>query len=313
VREYIRQHRDLKDRTLEARVVALKAMLDWAVEEGIIASNPLARMRALSGGKSKGRQKWGGEAAESARALEAEEVEALLDVSAEPYRAMWLCLLTTGMRRGELVKLRWPQADLFKSRITILASTSKTREDRVVPITAELQKALVALRAEALDPEGYVFVNEAGRPWRNNLLKRFKRCAEHALVGKVTRKDGRWHMVYREHGEEKSEPLPEDLSGWRAAKEELLKRRGSRLENVRIHSTRHTFATHLIRQGVDIAVVSKLLGHGSVKTTWDIYHHLLEGDPEKAIARLPFGNGHKDGSNVTDAAQGSDDASQLTA
>ena len=60
---------------------------------------------------------------------------------------------------------------------------------------------------------------------------------------------------------------------------------------------------------------SKLLGHGSVKTTWDIYHHLLEGDPEKAVAKLPYanGNGHGEAANGTTTSQASQGSSELIA
>ena len=45
-----------------------------------------------------------------------------------------------------------------------------------------------------------------------------------------------------------------------------------------VHSLRHTFASMLFSKGIDIKVVSKLLGHSSVKITYDIYVHLFEKD-----------------------------------
>ena len=45
-----------------------------------------------------------------------------------------------------------------------------------------------------------------------------------------------------------------------------------------IHALRHTFASMLFAKGVDVKIVSKLLGHSSVQITYDIYIHLFEKD-----------------------------------
>lgn len=50
------------------------------------------------------------------------------------------------------------------------------------------------------------------------------------------------------------------------------------LEQSGVHILRHTFASMLFRNGIDVKIVSKLLGHSSVKITYDIYVHLFEED-----------------------------------
>lgn len=54
----------------------------------------------------------------------------------------------------------------------------------------------------------------------------------------------------------------------------------------RLHKLRHTFASHLVQQGVDLYRVSKLLGHSSIKMT-EIYAHLAPDDLKTAIEKLP--------------------------
>ena len=56
--------------------------------------------------------------------------------------------------------------------------------------------------------------------------------------------------------------------------------------NGSLHTLRHTFASHLVQNGVDLYTVSKLLGHSSIKTT-EIYAHLSPNTYHKAIAKLP--------------------------
>lgn len=62
------------------------------------------------------------------------------------------------------------------------------------------------------------------------------------------------------------------------------------IEGANVHTLRHTFASHLVMQGVDLYTVSKLLGHKDVKTT-QIYAHLAPDHLKAAIQRLPdFGH-----------------------
>lgn len=58
-------------------------------------------------------------------------------------------------------------------------------------------------------------------------------------------------------------------------------------ENLNVHSLRHTFASHLVMEGVDLYTVSKLLGHSSVKVT-EMYAHLAPDHLKAAVKRLPF-------------------------
>ena len=54
------------------------------------------------------------------------------------------------------------------------------------------------------------------------------------------------------------------------------------------HTLRHTFASHLLMNGVDIYTVSKLLGHASVKTTERVYSHFMQDKSRKHLENLPY-------------------------
>lgn len=56
---------------------------------------------------------------------------------------------------------------------------------------------------------------------------------------------------------------------------------------VRMYDLRHLFATTLLSKGADLAAVSKLMGHSTVKMTADTYYHYLEGEKERAVSLLP--------------------------
>lgn len=55
----------------------------------------------------------------------------------------------------------------------------------------------------------------------------------------------------------------------------------------RVHTLRHTFASHLVMNGVDLPTVAKLMGHSDIETTM-IYAHLAPDHLVKAVSRLPF-------------------------
>lgn len=159
-------------RTVAIEISALKRMLEWAVEREMITDNPIKRVKNGKQTRTKPR-----------RALTTDEVQKLLDTSPEIYRRVWQTFLCTGLRRGELVELRWSDVDLDARTIRVRAETVKTRKGRKMPIPQELAAMLADMKAER-DPDAGdpVFVNEAGRPWRCNLLKRLKRCIKAAKI-----------------------------------------------------------------------------------------------------------------------------------
>ena len=50
-----------------------------------------------------------------------------------------------------------------------------------------------------------------------------------------------------------------------------------------LHSLRHTFATLMINKGIDVKIVSELLGHSNVSVTYNIYIHTIQSQKIKAI------------------------------
>ena len=55
----------------------------------------------------------------------------------------------------------------------------------------------------------------------------------------------------------------------------------------KLHSLRHTFASHLVMSGVDLPTVKKLMGHSDIETTM-IYSHLADEHVDKAVEKLEF-------------------------
>ena len=58
------------------------------------------------------------------------------------------------------------------------------------------------------------------------------------------------------------------------------------IKNATLHTFRHTFASWLVMENIDLPTIAQLLGHSDIKTTM-IYSHLAPDHVKKAVERLP--------------------------
>lgn len=220
-------------RVLEARSPqtarhAYKVMhraLGQAVRWDLIAVNPAARVEAPK------------VRAPQPHPLTADEARRFLVASAaEPRFALYALALTTGMRRGELLALKWSDIDMEAGIVRVERSLRQVDRYRFVREPTKTEKsrralpipglALRALAAMTKTTTGYVFARADGRPLPPaEVTREFQSC---------------------------------------------LVRHGFR--SVRFHDLRHTAANlALDRMGGDIRAVSAMLGHASITTTVAIY------------------------------------------
>jgi len=171
--------------------------------------------------------------------------------------------LGTGLRRGELLALQWNSVDIEGATLRVDRSLEETKAGlRVKPPKSKNGRRTVSLPTTALD---------ALRTHRRQQLE--LRLA----VGAGREPEDALVFCRREGG-----PLsPDNLSrDWRRT----VKSKG--LPEVTFHALRHTHASILIAQGVDILTISRRLGHGSAAVTLTVYAHLLEKVDTKAAAAI---------------------------
>lgn len=130
----------------------LRHLFNIAVREGWIMRNPFAAGNPLINMADETKRE---------RVLSAAEEVRLLAACVGPrahLKPIVICALDTGMRQGEIFKLKWADVDLVTRRLTVQAMNSKILRARQIALTERLLRALETLHALAPpDPEALVF------------------------------------------------------------------------------------------------------------------------------------------------------------
>ena len=265
------QQPGLKPRTVRYIGTILHAALDDAVHNRRIPFNPAAQAKppSASAAKPPEMRAWTG--------LELRRFLQLVEAQDDRYYWPWLVLATTGARRGEVLGLRWSDVDLEagtasirQTVIPLTKASGKGREGRIVPRTKTDRARVIELDSASISTL---------RTWRA------RQAQERLLVGAgyqdndliFCRPDGRPYH-------------PESFS--KTFDRRLARSAYSDLPRIRLHDLRHTWATLALVAGVDVAIVSKRLGHSSPMVTWQTYQHVVKGmqtDAAEKVAALIFG------------------------
>ena len=183
--------------------------------------------------------------------------------------AAWLLLVTTGMRRGEVLGLAWESVDVKNARVAVVRSLTVVDYHDVRFIQPKTAKGR---RGVALDPTT-VSALQAHRARQNE---------ERLHAGELWTDEG---LVFaREDG---SAIHPQRFTSWF---EQIARNAG--LPRIRLHDLRHSYATAALAAGIPAKVVSERLGHASVVITLDTYSHVLpsmQDDAASVVANLILG------------------------
>jgi integrase len=204
----------------------------------------------------------------------------------ERLEALYTLALMTGLRRGELLGLRWQDVDLESRRLVIRRSLQIDGEGRWVlgaPKTKRSRRPvlLTATAAEALRRH------------------RDRQAAEREQAADL------WHDQDLVFANTVGNPVGEKELLHRSFYP-LLERAG--LPKVRFHDLRHSTATLLLGEGVHPKIVSELLGHSQIGITLDTYSHVTLTMQQEATDALERLIGSQDGSQAPDQTQEQDGA-----
>lgn len=167
----------------------------------------------------------------------------------------------TGMRRGEILALRWQDVNLEAGYLEVKQALEETKLAGVVfkpPKTRKGQRGI------SLSPK--VVEKLRAQKAEQERRKAFLGDAYQDLDLVCCREDG---SIWKP-------------SAFTSAYRDLLKSR--KLDGPNFHALRHSHASQLLRSGIDAKVISERLGHSKVGFTLDTYIHLLPGEQEEAAA-----------------------------
>ena len=250
--------KDLSRNTIRNALCVIRGLFNYAIEEGLVESNPAARLgrftRSAKTPQTKG------------IALTTVEVQGFLKAAEEicpAYYPLFLMAVRAGLRRGELVAVQWGDIQLGgdhdSQRFIVVQhnyvrrehTTTKSKKSRRVDLSRELRRVLLELRDKRL--------LEAYLKGKNDISGEL---VFRSPEGTILDPDNLYHRLF----------LP------------VVAKAGIR--RIRLHDLRHTFGSLLLQNGASIVYVKEQMGHSSIQVTVDTYGHLIPGANVCFVDRL---------------------------
>ena len=236
----------LSDQTVRGIHTTLRAALDKAAEEKLIFRNPADSCKPPS---ARPREM---------QVLTPEEIQRLLIQAKEDGCYELLLLeLATGLRRGEILALRWSDLNFRTGTLRVERQVHRVRGELVVsPPKTRAGNRTVLLPAPVL-----------------NVLKTYQKGVH-----------SRWMFPSPVKADS-----PMDPAAVRKRLQTVLERAECR--RLRFHDLRHTFATASLEHGMDVKTLSTIIGHVSSATTLNTYTHITDAMRQSAADKIDRGIG----------------------
>jgi len=238
----------LSARSVRHHHMCLHTALQSAMKWGLLAHNPVDAVDPPRCQRTE------------MRTINEDEISTLLEAAkSTPYYPLFYTALFTGMRRSELLALRWCDVDLLLCKASVSRTLHLLSEGQVIIRPTKTAKGR---RLVALSPSNALILKE----------HREKQEALRILSGTTLKEDD---FIFSQID---GKPfLPNTVThNWI----KLVRRIG--LHGIRLHDARHSHASLMLKQGVHPKIVQERLGHASIQVTLDTYSHVAPGLQEAA-------------------------------
>ncbi|PJI08326.1 MULTISPECIES: site-specific integrase [Clostridium] len=267
------KHGGLSERTILHHHRLISSILTCAVQWQFILNNPASRVKAPKVEKKE------------ARHFDIEQTEYILELMENQplkYRLAIYLDIYGGMRLGELAGLKWNDVDFDNMLIRIDESLQHVTGKGTFEKSTknETSNRIISV------PKTVISLLRQYKVWQNGEKAKLGNLWHDEYDNIFTTRDGKpiypgtisswFHKFIKNH----NEAIMKDSNTSKDDKVKYL------LDNVNFHGLRHTSATILINQGIDVTTVSKRLGHARTSTTTDIYSHSLQRADRSAADKL---------------------------
>lgn len=251
-----KEKQGIAPRSVNAVRNILKASLETAVDYELIANNPARKVKSLKTEPP------------VQHILSQEESKKLIHAALCKNKHSWMAIvlaLSTGMRLGEIFGLTWACVNLDEKKLKVRQSVVSTSKGKIFQPSV---KRNASIRTIPL-PDKAVHALRRYKQWQEIASRKLGyKYAESIWVLSNPEGDFRSPNTFSSHDYK-----------------DILKAAGISTE-VRFHDLRHTHATWLLEQKVNVKVVSERLGHSSIRITLDTYAEVLETMQETAVEAL---------------------------
>lgn len=237
--------------TIRNLYAVLNSVLDGARRDELIAANPIREVKRPRVNKTE------------AKHLTPESVRALLDASTgSRYEPILRLISATGLRRGEAIGREWSDIHFEKKIMRIRFTVSRVQGELVKtsPKTANSRRDIPL-------SEGMLQLLKTHR--KNQNIERLRAGDQWQDLG----------LVF-------STELGGLIDPRNLLRAFTKSAHAAGLENVGLHTLRHSAATAMLNAGVPMHVVSRILGHSSISITVDTYGHVTEANQRAAMDEL---------------------------
>ena len=172
---------------------------------------------------------------------------------------IWHLLATTGMRRGEMLGLRWDDIDFENGTMTI----RRTRVRVGTAVFDETPKSQASKRTINIDPQTLQALRQ----------QKARQAEERIAIGGLW-EDQLGHIATNRDG---SRVDPHALT-----RRFLLITKKVELPRIRLHDVRHSYVVAARKAGTDVKTISQRIGHADVNVTLTVYDHVFHEDDKQA-------------------------------
>jgi len=190
---------------------------------------------------------------------ESEILQFLITIQESPYNALYTLAIKTGMRKGELLALKWADLNWQNGTLRVQRQVQRIKGQGLVfrPPKTRAGRRTVQLGQKTLEI----------------LRQQYQECKQ---LANIAGED------WKEHGLIFPSVVGTPLDGENVTKDFKAQLKKAGVKKIRFHDLRHTAASLLLNNGIPVIVVSKMLGHAKTSTTLNIYGHLMPTMQEQA-------------------------------